>query len=184
MKVSYSPNKFSSNNDLFGIVLKYKYWVFSDRRKFNKSGAESRKDITGHNIATVEDVVVNRGILSSERAQMRHSNTEAQTHPPIPSHAISPNFPSHNPSDMTPLTRDLLWVLLLDISLRTTLLRLADIVSLLSGKLGITVTSDTSDSSLDGASDTVGYTASEVVDLALSFLSFARSVLLLAFLLQ
>lgn len=74
--------------------------------------------------------------------------------------------------------------LLLHIRLRTTLLRLADIVSVLGSSLGLTVTSKASDGASNGASDTVSDTASEVVDLTLSFLALACSILLLTFMLQ
>jgi hypothetical protein len=72
----------------------------------------------------------------------------------------------------------------LDISLSSTLLRLADVVSLLGGKLSIAVTGNTSNSALDGASHAIGNTTGEVIDLALSFLCLARGILLLAFLFQ
>jgi hypothetical protein len=81
-------------------------------------------------------------------------------------------------------TTDPLWVLLLDIRLRTTLLRLTNVVPLLSSNLGIAIAGDSSNGALGRASNSVGNTTSEVVDLALSFLSFARGVLLLAFLFQ
>jgi hypothetical protein len=74
--------------------------------------------------------------------------------------------------------------LLLDISLRTPLLRLADIVSVLGSSLGLTVTSKTGDSASNCTSDAVGDTASEVIELALGFLALACGVLLLTFLFQ
>jgi hypothetical protein len=74
--------------------------------------------------------------------------------------------------------------LLLYIRLRTTLLRLANVVFILGSSLGLTVTSKTSGCAFNGTSDAVGNTTGEVVDLALGFLAFACGVLLLTFMLQ
>jgi hypothetical protein len=74
--------------------------------------------------------------------------------------------------------------LLLHIRLRTTLLRLANVVSILGSSLGLTVTSKTSGCASNGASDAVGNTTGEVVDLALGFLALACGILLLTFMLQ
>lgn len=79
---------------------------------------------------------------------------------------------------------DNLRVLLLDIVLSTTLLALANIVFLLSINLSIAVTSDSSDGSSNSTTDSVADTRGQVVDLALSFLALAGSVLFLTFTLQ
>jgi hypothetical protein len=78
----------------------------------------------------------------------------------------------------------LILVLLLDVSLSTTLLRLANVVSFLSSSLGVTVASQTSDGASDCTSDAVGDPAGKVVELTLSFLALACGVLLLTFMLQ
>lgn len=82
--------------------------------------------------------------------------------------------------DTLPTTsRSNLRVLLLNVSLGSSLLSLADIMLLLSLQLSITVTSNACNSTLDGTSGTVGNTRAEVVELALSFLGLAFGVLLL-----
>lgn len=74
--------------------------------------------------------------------------------------------------------------LLLYIRLGTPLLRLADVVSVLSGSLGLAVASNARDGAPDSTSDPVGDTTGEVVDLALRFLALAGGVLLLTFTFQ
>jgi len=75
-------------------------------------------------------------------------------------------------------------VLFLDIGLRATLLRLANVVPVLSSGLGLAVTSKPRHGALDRTSNAVGDAAGEVVDLALGFLALACGVLLLPFMLQ
>jgi hypothetical protein len=69
-------------------------------------------------------------------------------------------------------------VLLLDIRLSTSLLGLANVMPFLGLQLCVPITSDTSDASANGTSDTVCDTSAEVVKLTLSFLTLAFSVLL------
>lgn len=71
-------------------------------------------------------------------------------------------------------------MLLLNISLRTSLLRLARIMLFLSLQLRLAVSSHTCDSTTDSTSDTVRDAGAEVVELALSFLALTGSVLFLS----
>lgn len=72
---------------------------------------------------------------------MRHSNTSVKTYPPIPSHAITHAIFLSIPNNTHQVSYHLVLVLLLDIRLGTTLLRLANVVSLLGSSLGLTVAS-------------------------------------------
>jgi hypothetical protein len=105
------------------------------------------------------------------------SNTGIKEQSAFSSHSISHTF--------YPFSRfSLILVLLLYIRLRTSLLRLSDVVLVLGSSLGLTVAGNTSNGASNGTSNTVGNTASEVVDLALGFLALACGVLLLTFMLQ
>jgi hypothetical protein len=70
----------------------------------------------------------------------------------------------------------------LDIQLCTPLLRLSCIVLALSLELCLTVTSDSGNGSAQSASDTVRHTGTQVVELALGFLSSAAGILFLTLL--
>ena len=120
-------------------------------------------------------------MCSNETRQYRHTNPSTYSYS-LPCH--KPLFPSRNRSELIFLAREPSWVLFLDIGLRTTLLCLASVVCLLSSKLGIAVTGDTSYSALDYTSNAIGNTTSEIIDLALGLFSLALGVLLLTLLFQ
>ena len=75
-------------------------------------------------------------------------------------------------------------ILLLNISLSATLLRLSNIMLLLSLNLRLPITRQASDGSTDSAPNPVRDTTAEVVELALSLLGLALSILFAACLLQ
>ena len=106
--------------------------------------------------------------------------------PPSLAHEITTSFflfPSRLPAPN--LARIVsLWVLLLNIMLGSPLLRLPDIVSLLRRRLRLPITSQARNRTAHSARHPVRDAAGEIVELALCFLAFACSVLLLAFLLQ
>jgi hypothetical protein len=68
--------------------------------------------------------------------------------------------------------------------LRSPLLRLANIMFLLSSLLRLTVTRQACNCTANRAPDSVRHAVGEIVDLALRFLAFTGGVLLLAFLLE
>lgn len=158
------------------LLSKQCYWNTINAHIWLKSGRILRKR------------VVYEGILSTECAQMGHGNTSTRdpVHPFL-SYAIiceeslaififSSHWTSVSKPDLT-----LLLVLLLNVRLRTTLLCLTNVVFLLSSSLGVAVTGQTSDGTFDCSSSAIGDTTCKIVDLALGFLSFSFSVLLLAF---
>lgn len=75
-------------------------------------------------------------------------------------------------------------ILLLDIQFRTTLLRLARIMLLLGLELGLTVASESGDSTTHGTSQTICSTGAQVVELALRFLGLTAGILFLALFLE
>jgi hypothetical protein len=82
------------------------------------------------------------------------------------------------PRTLNPATD--LRVLLLNIVLGTSLLRLPNIMLLLSLQLRIPITSDTSDCTTNGTSNPVCDSGTEIIELALGFLAFSFGVLLSA----
>jgi hypothetical protein len=87
-------------------------------------------------------------------------------------HSSSANYPFLGDS------YDHLLILLYNIVLRSTLLCLPNIVSLLRLQLRVSVTSQTSNSTAQSTRGAVCNAGTEVIELALSFLAFAFCVLL------